>query len=262
MEFSDMRIPRLSVLLLFLTSGTLAAQGLEYRVRMHMNMPGMAEGLPTPEMTMLMKGEKIRVDNSTHGMSMSIIMDGVSGRFYYLNHSDKTYREEAKADHLPDDIPSDTATLRAMGMLPDIFPTSDTRTILGFAARRFVTVMRIPNPGEPGSTMLSINESWISTDPKLKEAFQSSLNIAERILGPAAKELSSLMPPGAEGVPLETNIVMLRRGATEKVDAFAILKDPNPAGLMTRVRMETLAVELRAIPDSVFAVPAGYTKSN
>jgi hypothetical protein len=262
METSDMRIPPLVVSLLLLGSGMATAQGLEYRVRMHMDMPGM-EGaqMPTPEMTMFMQGANVRVDNSTRGMSMSIIMDGAKGQFYYLDHNAQSYRVEAKLEGM-DDVPTDTAALRARGMMPEVISTSDTRTILGYNARRFVTVMRIPNPAEPGSTMISINESWISTDPKLKDAFQSSLKTAERILGPAARELSSLMPPGAEGVPLETNILMVKRGTEDKIDALALLKDPNPAGLMTRARMETLSVKLQHLPDSLFAVPASYKKAN
>ena len=110
-----MRIPPLVVSMLLLASGVAAAQGLEYRVRMHMDMPGMEDTrMPTPEMTMFMQGAHVRVDNSTRGVSMSIIMDGDKGQFYYLDHSAKSYRVETKLDGM-NDIPTDTAALRARG---------------------------------------------------------------------------------------------------------------------------------------------------
>ena len=262
-----MRIPPLLVSCLLLANSSLSAQGLEYRVRMHMTIPGIPDGMPggmpTPETTMFMEGTKIRVDNSSRDMSMSIIMDGATRRMFYLNHTDKTFREEERSSFLPDSLaPSDTATMRAMGMIPDIITTTETRTILGYPTKRFVMVMRIPVPAEPGTVMLSVNESWISTDPRLRDAFKASMEVAERMLGPAAKDLKALTPPGADGVPLETNIVMMKRKATDKIDALALLKEANPEGLMTRARMETLSVKAHDIPDSVFAVPAGYRKAN
>ena len=82
------------------------------------------------------------------------------------------------------------------------------------------------------------------------------------MLGAAAADMKSLMPPGAQGVPLETNILMLKRAESDKIDALALLAEENPQGLMTRARMETLSVSVRNLPDSVFAVPATYSKSN
>jgi hypothetical protein len=258
-----MRTPRLIAVLLLLTSASLSAQGMEYRVRMHMSMPGMPDGsMPTPEMTMLVQGTKMRVDNSTRGMEMSIILDG-SGKSYFVNHADKTYREQAALSHIDGQkVPTDTAQLRAMGLIPDVITTTDHRTILGYETTRYIMVMRLPVPGQPGHAMFSINESWITNDPVLKEAFNNSIAAAERMLGPAAGDMKALMPPGAQGIPLESNIMMLKGAATNQIDALALLKEDSPPGLMSRVRMETLAINARAVPDSVFVVPADYKKSN
>ena len=258
-----MRVPRLIAAFLLLVSATLSAQGMEYRVRMHMSMPGMPDGsLPTPEMTMLVQGTKIRVDNSTRGMEISVILDG-SGKSYFVNHAEKTYREQTGISHIDGkEVHTDTAQLRAMGLIPDVITTTEHRTILGYETTRYIMVMRLPVPGEPGRAMFSINESWITNDPVLKEAFNNSIAAAERMLGPAAGEMKSLMPPGAQGVPLESNIMMLKGAAANQIDAVALLKEANPPGLMSRVRMETLAISARAVPDSVFVVPANYQKSN
>lgn len=258
-----MRVLRLMPIFLLLATATLSAQGMEYRVRMHMSMPGMPDGsMPTPETTMLVQGTKIRVDNLTRGMEMSVILDG-SGKSYFVNHGARTYSEQAAfTDIEGKKIPTDTAQLRAMGLIPDVITTTDRRTILGYETTRYVMVMRLPVPGEPGHMMFSINESWITSDPVLKEAFNNSVEAAERMLGPAASEMKALMPPGAQGVPLETNIMMLKGAATNQIDALALLKEANPPGLMSRVRMETLAINARAIPDSMFVVPADYKKSN
>ena len=258
-----MRVPRLIAVLLLLNSAILSAQGMEYRVRMHMSMPGMPDGsMPTPEVTMLVQGTKIRVDNSTRGIEMSVIVDG-SGKLYFVNHADKTYHEQTGlSDADSKKLPTDTAQLRAMGLIPNVITTTEHRTILGYETTRYIMVMRLPVPGEPGHAMFSINESWIANDPVLKEAFNNSIATAERMLGPAAGEMKSLMPPGAQGIPLESNIMMLKGAATNEIDALALLKEANPPGLMSRVRMETLAINARTVPDSMFVVPADYKRSN
>ena len=258
-----MRIPPVVVSLLLLTSATLSGQGLEYRIRMHMTIPGLPDGMPAPETTMFVDGQKIRVDNSTRGMAMSLIMDGENLRSYFLDHQNKTYREqEVPEGGISRETARDTAQLRALGMLPETITTTDKRTILGYETVRFVTVIRIPVPNEAGMVMLSVNESWIATDARLREAFDASLDAAGRILGPAASDMKALMPPGAQGVPLESNILMVKRAASDKPDVLALLKEENPAGLMSRVRMETIAVRITDIEDSLFRIPADYRKAN
>ena len=256
-----MRVPVILIFgILSLAASAAPAQDLQYRIRMRVSMPDRSAP-PEAQSAMYIKGTSIRADDRTS--SMSVIVDAATGKLYAVNHTERTY-QEIPTDLAADStlLKGDTAALRAMGMIPEVTQTGEKRTILGYQAARIISVNKQPLPGEADSQAIMISDSWISQDPRLMRAFNASMNAFKKIMGGAAQQVMSLLPPEASGLPLATTTLMVKRPAHEAVDALAILKQPNPAGLLMRSELEALEVKLLTLPDSLFRVPAAYRKTN
>ena len=156
----------------------------------------------------------------------------------------------------------DTALVRAMGLVPQVVRTNDKKTIAGFEAVRLVSVQRIPYPSDPSTAMVTVTESWVSLDPRLMGAYNNSMQAAQRMLGADAQQLVSMLSGDMKGVPLQTTTVAIRRTGSATIDPFAILKDPNPEGLMMKNQMQLVDIKLSTLPESLFAVPSDYRKTN
>ncbi len=257
-----MRIPSVLIGCLLVTVSAASAQDLQYRMRMRATMPDMPP-MPATETSMFMKGGRIRLDTKTAETSSSIIVDTEAGRMYLVNHGTKSYTLQPMPRQLQGvTIPTDTARIRALGLVPQVRSTGELRTILGFSASRVLSVARVPYPSDPTTSMVSVTESWISKDPRLMKAYNASMQAAQRVMGAEAEALSEMISGDMQGVPLETTTIALQRTDKAPIDPVAILKQDNPAGFMMRNHMELIEVKLVTLPDSVFAVPAGYKKDN
>jgi hypothetical protein len=258
-----MRFPTLLTCGLVLVASAANAQDLQYRMRIRASMPDMPTPMPTTETAMFMKGGHIRVDTKAPEVSSSIIVDTEAGRMYLVNHTAKTYMQQPMPQQLHGvATPADTARIRAMGLVPQVRSTGETRTILGFTATRVLSVQRVPYPSDPGMSMVTVTETWISKDPRLMKAYNASMQAAQRVMGPEAQALVEMISGDMQGVPLETTTIALQRAGNAAVDPVAILKAANPEGLMMRNHMEPVEVKLLALADSIFAVPVGYKKQN
>jgi hypothetical protein len=263
MEFSVMRVPAALLLsILLLAAADAPAQDLLHRMRTTVTMPSQPGTRATGESAMYIKGSKIRANSNTGGVDGSVIVDAAAGKLYALSHSDRTYREMS-TDFAADSslMKGDTARMRMLGMIPEVIKTSEKKTILGYETVRVVTIARNPT-GDANAGTVVISDSWISRDPALMKAFNASMQVAQRMMGGAAQQVMSLVPPEAVGVPLASTTLMLRRDAKTPIDALAILRQPSPEGLMMRMDMEPIEVKVVALPDSLFSVPAGYRKAD
>jgi hypothetical protein len=256
-----MRVPRLVIsAFLFLPASTAAAQDLQYRIRMQVSAPQRPAMQPF-ESAMYIKGTSIRADNRTSGYSSSVIVDAAAGKLYAINHEERSYQE------IPTDLAADstlmsgdTARLRALGLVPEVTRTGEKKTILGYPATRIISVQNQPFPGEAGAQAVMISDSWVTQDPKLMRAFAASMTAAQKLMGSSAQSIMSLLPPEANGLPLATTTVMVKRTGHETVDALAILRDANPPGLLMRSELTATEVKLLILPDSLFRVPQNYKK--
>jgi hypothetical protein len=218
---------------------------------------------PTPETTRFIKGGLVRVDTKMNDVVTSIIMDANAAKMTMINHGGKTYREQVMTPQMRElGAATDTARIRAMGLMPQVTKTSEKRTILGYEATRVLSVQRIPYPSDPATSMVTVTESWISQDPRLMKAYNASIEAMERVMGEGTQKMMALISGDMKGVPLETNTVALQRASQAPVDARAILRDPNPEGLLMRNRMETIDIRLLTLAPALFVVPAGYLKEN
>ena len=250
--------------LLLLGAASASAQDLQYRVRTHVTMPDPpAEAIPDPETTMYLKGANMRVDTKMPGVSTSMIVDSRTRMMYMLDNVTKTYSSQAMQAQLRGKgAAPDTALVRAMGLVPQVVRTNEKKMIAGFEAVRVVSVQRIPYPSDPSTAMVTVTESWLSLDPRLMSAYNNSMQAAQRMMGPEAQQMVSMLSGDMKGVPLQTTTVAIRRTGSATIDPFAILKDPNPEGLMMKNQMQLVDIKLSALPASLFAVPTDYRKTN
>lgn len=259
-----MRVPP-SVLLgiLCLSASALSAQDLEYRLIMRAASTQPGAQPQAVESAMYIKGSRIRADSHASGSSNSIIVDAAQGKLYPIDHAAHTY-QEIPTDFAADTMlmKGDTARLRALGLIPQVTRTGETRTMLGFPAVRIVSVQKQPFPGEPDAQLVMISDSWVSQDPQLMRAFNASMEAARKLMGGAAQSVMSLLPAEANGLPLATTTLMLKATGNASVDAMAVLRNPHPAGLLMRSEMEATEVKLLSLPDSLFRLPATYRKVN
>lgn len=259
-----MRVPAVPALfILLLTATVLPAQDLQYRMRSSMSTPQQTAPQQAFESAMYIKGTSIRADNRATGFSNSVIVDAAGGKLYVVNHTERTF-QEIPTDFAADStlLSGDTARLRAMGAVPEVTRTGEKRTILGYEAVRIISVQKQPFPGDTAARTVMISDSWISQDPVLMKAFLASMTAAQKLMGGAAQSVMALMPQEAQGLPLATTTVIVKRGAREPVNARALLEQGTPAGWLMRSVLEATAIKLVELPDSLFRVPAGYQKTN
>jgi hypothetical protein len=258
-----MRLPVVLISSVLVAASTATAQDLQYRMRSRVSMPDLpAAAAPTTETLMFMKGGRIRLDTRTSEGSNSIIVNTEAGRMYLVDHASKTYREQLMPRVIGKPPATDTAAIRAMGVMPQVTQTNEKRTILGFEASRVLSVQRVPYPSDPNASMVTVTESWISRDPRLMKAYNASMQAAQRVLGAETSAMMEMISGHMQGVPLETTTIALQRNDKKPVDPAVILKQANPEGLMMRNHMEPVEVKLVTLAESIFAVPLGYKKLN
>jgi hypothetical protein len=262
-----MRIPSLLFLALFVASVPAGAQDLQFRMRMETSVPGMAE-VPTSKLvtTISIKGKKVRMDQdigmAAEAMQASVIMDDSAGKAFMLLHEDKSYME------VP--IPLAAARTGQDSMkLKEIadkggrtIRTGEKQTIAGYVAERRIMMFEAPAgmPSMGNSPSIIIQDAWVSRDPAVMAAYRG---YAERAaaLGAAAGPASALLNADAYEFPLRT-VMMIVQGASNKdTDPVSLLKQENPPGMMMRMAMEVTEVKLAALPDSLFVLPSGYSKT-
>lgn len=271
-----MRIPVLLTACVLLAGSRAAAQDLQYRMIMTVDMPAMRsqlDNMPTPVITIYMKGTKMRTDTQVpmgnpdppalpEYMNMSVIVDQAAGRMFMLDHREKAYEEQ------PFKLPGgelDSVQQRALAQMKHTMTeTKDTQTINGYAVKRSLMTMEMPVmpiPGaQPGGKGLMIIENWSATESALVKAYESfrSLVAAVQSPGPASAMLDQIADTG---FPLRMTMTMLSIPDSGTYDVEKILKAGGAAeGLQMRMVTEIKDIKIAQLDNSLFEVPKDYRK--
>jgi hypothetical protein len=209
-------------------------------------------------MTTSIKGTKMRTDMSMMGQDTSVIVDLATKEMLTVNHGAKTvetFNPAAMAAALPMSFGEATVSIK---------PLTETKQILGRTCAGFTMQMSIPTSmnGET-ITMTMEGPVWIAKEgPGVAEyqAFNKASAAAGLVSspfmgGPQGTAMAEMQKSFAEnGIPLEQNMAMAMAGTGEVAQAMAQM-----GGNMSVV-MKVSSITTDPIPDSTFAIPAGYTK--
>jgi hypothetical protein len=258
----------LCLVVLLAAAGPVAAQDLQYRVRMQPTLPdSMKSDMPTPEMTVSIKGKSVRMDNEmrtpTGIMKSTVIMDDATSTFYILLHGDSMYMQGP-------DPAADMARMRdsvAKRYPSGVGAAKVTRTgersrIAGYNAERVIIVANMPNgvPGAPPKPLVAITDFWVATDPALAAAYRPFAERSARY-GEAVPGADAMLSEVKEFPLRSTHLLIDAPPAGQEVDAIAILKQDKPAGMTMRMTMEVHDVKLGPLPASLFKPPANYKRT-
>jgi hypothetical protein len=259
MELFGMRIP-VALLFTLLVAPLARAQDLQLTMRMSSSAPHAGQ-LPGMDVTMYLKGTKLRIDQNAGGQSaMSMIYDSTAGKTVMLLHENRVFME-TPATPFSSRADADSAALAAMGLVPDIRSTGQKQLIGGYQAERFVSVMRLPQGAAPGNQPTTmVSEHWLATDPALNQAFYAYAERMQMMTGGAAQHMAAWDEALKQRVPLKTTIVMVSAPANQPVDAEAVLRAAAPPGWQMRVNIELQNIKTTTLADSLFQVPSGYTQ--
>jgi hypothetical protein len=208
--------------------------------------------------TTSIKGTKMRTDMSVMGQDTSLIVDLATKEMLQVNHGAKTvetFNPSAAAAALPMSFGEATVSIK---------PMAETKEILGRKCAGFTMQMSIPMSmnGET-ITMTMEGPVWIAKEGPGTAEYQafykasaaSGLVASPLMGGPQGTAMAEMQKSFAEnGIPLEQNMAMAMTGSGEVAQAMAQM-----GGNMSVV-MKVSSITTDPIPDSTFAVPAGYTK--
>ncbi|HEY0671746.1 MAG TPA: hypothetical protein VGD27_05745 [Longimicrobiales bacterium] len=256
-----MRIP-VALLLTLLVAPLATAQDLQLSIRMQTVAP-QAGAMPVSDMTMYIKGSKLRVDQAMREMSTSMIYDSAAGKTWVLLHGERIFMETPNSPYAGKTAAPDSATLAALGMTPSITSTGEQQMIGGHKAERFLSVMRMPaGMGEPGAAPVTlVSEHWLATDARLNASYYAYAARMQMLTGASGQAAGAWEEALKKRVPLKTTMVMIEVPANEKIDAAAVLRAANPKGFKMRATVELQDIKTGLLPDSLFVVPKGYTAS-
>lgn len=255
-----MRIP-VALLLTLLVAPLATAQDLQLSIHMQTVAPQASE-LPASNMTMYIKGSKLRVDQAMRDMSTSMIYDSAAGKTWVLLHGERVFMETSNSPYAGKAAAPDSATLAALGMTPSITSTGEQQTIAGHKAERFLSVMRMPaGMGEPGAGPVTlVSEHWLATDARLNASYYAHAERMQMLTAASGQRWAGDWEQALKKrVPLKTTMVMIEVPASEKIDADAVLRASNPKGFKMRATVELQNIKTGPLSDSLFVVPKGYT---
>lgn len=261
-----MRVPaQLGLALLSLSSSPLEGQDLQYRLVTKMVMPAMHTEIPSPAMTVSLKGAAMRMDTELPGaaLSMTMIIDPTAKKMYVLHHGAKTYSEQP---YVPPIAMPDSATLAKLKELaPKIRETGEQKEIHGRETNRVVMSMEVPNPipgmssVEPGMKLVLVSEHWVSYDPQLVAAYKNFASMMSRgEADPFALALTTQVRPG---FPVTMRMLMVQVPVNTTYDEEAILRAGDQAERLSMgMTMEMHDVKVGNLDAALFTLPGDYTK--
>lgn len=207
--------------------------------------------------TTSIKGMKMRTDMSAMGQDTSLLVDLAAKEMLMVNHGTKTvetFNPSAAAAALPMSFGEATVSIK---------PMTETKQILGRTCAGFTMQLSIPMSmnGET-ITMTMEGPVWIAKEGPGTAEYQAfykasaaaGLVVSPLMGGPQGTAMAEMQKSFAEnGIPLEQNMAMAMAGTGEIAQMMA------QNGNMSMV-MKVSAITTDPIPDSTFAIPAGYTK--
>jgi hypothetical protein len=202
------------------------------------------------------KGMKMRTDASVMSQETSIIIDVAAKQQLMINHATKQVEDFNPA--------------AAMAALPLSFgeasvsmkPSGQTKEILGRTCTGFTLQVNMPMTinGET-VTMTMAGSVWIAKDAPgvaeyqafYKASTAAGLAASPLSSGPQGKEMAEMQKAFAEnGIPFEQTMQISVEGSGEMAQAMSQMG----MGMV----MKVTSISTDPIPDTTFAVPAGYTK--
>jgi hypothetical protein len=258
----------LFLIVLLAAAAPAGAQDLQYRVRMQPTLPdSMKSDMPTPEMTVSIKGKSVRIDNQvkspTRIFESTVIMDDSTQTFYILLHGDSMYMQGP-------DPSADMARMRdslarrnpGSEMNAKVTRTGEHATIAGYDAERIVIVANLPGgvPGAPPKPLVAVTEFWVATDARLAAAYRPFAERSARY-GEAIPGADAMLSAIKEFPLRSTHLLIDAPPAGQQIDAIAVLKEAKPAGMTMRMTMEVHDVKLGPLPASLFKPPANYKRT-
>jgi hypothetical protein len=215
-----------------------------------------------------LKGQKMKMDMG----NTAVVIDLDAQTFTNINNNDKTYTVTKFAD-LAKNVKDIGADIQV-----DVKETGQRKKINGFDASQVVMTMTMEGmqPGRAsGMKMLMEMEMWLSADvPGASEAKAFFQKNADKLpwaaMGGGNPQMQKSMAAMQKKIATLGGVTVLQivrtkmgGGDPQMQEAMArmqAMRGGAPGGALFEMTMESSDFSTAGIPESVFAIPAGYTK--
>ena len=232
--------------------------------------PGASKEPATSTETIYYKGKKMRVESQ----GSVILFDGATNSTFILNPADKSYITFA-------DMTAMTSPLMAMmkfSTTANVSPTGKTRTIAGHLAKEYSYTSAIDMMTNPGAmaglgmpqkagapttpmhvgTIQASGDYWVTTISSLPDGGSGAIKATAAQFSTMIPGMKPLMDKlaGVPGIPLasrETAVYDMKMGPSAAAGGKA------PSTVKT---IEATSIKETPLADSIFAIPAGYKKTD